>query len=825
MASPTMPETGARSGPSASRITAAAGRIQVDESGHVWRILADPPTARAARTAVDLRMLIPALAGWAAAAAALGMPGGRRLGVGVAAFVLGALLGWLGRPRHVRGGPAARLLALSALAIGVTLSAAGTADVIRRAGPVDELAARAGVARVTALVVGEPIDVGGGRVLVRVRLEGLVAGSTRWSSRASILVVGDERWADVVWHQRVTAVLRLTPARPADAVLAMGKPLSEPVVSEQSSWAARVSARVRSDLRAAVAVLPEDPRGLVPAMVFGDTSRSPPKLTDDMRSSGLAHLSAVSGANVSILIAAVLPLLRLLGLRRRWRPVVLVAVLAGFVLITRPEPSVIRAAVMGGVGVLALYRSTAAAGLPALAVAILVLLVFDPWLARSPGFALSALATLGLLVFAGPWSRALAQRLPGRSRAVSVAVVVPVAAMSLTAPVLVVLQGELGVVGIPANVLAAPFVAPVTIAGLVLAGLASLGVPTGWLAWLPGLPALAIAEIAHRGAGFAGLNPQWPQGGAGAALLVAVTVALLLTIPRIGYAVRRRPRFAFAVAALTGAGLLPVTALSWPPPSWQLVACDVGQGDALVLGTAPGHAVLVDAGPDVRAVDHCLRRLGVRVLDLVVLTHFHADHVDGLSGAVRGRPVGAILVSPVDEPADRAGTVAGLARAHGIPLRVARAGELLVIGAAELRVLAPLRRIDAGSVPNNASIVLSGRIGELDILLTGDIEAEAGAAVRAQLAPDLRTLEGQLAYDVVKAPHHGSGNLDRELMRATRAPLTLVSVGADNDYGHPAPSMLALAREVGTWVARTDELGDIAVWMADGRLYVRAGQR
>jgi beta-lactamase superfamily II metal-dependent hydrolase len=160
------------------------------------------------------------------------------------------------------------------------------------------------------------------------------------------------------------------------------------------------------------------------------------------------------------------------------------------------------------------------------------------------------------------------------------------------------------------------------------------------------------------------------------------------------------------------------------------VACDVGQGDGLVLATSPGHAVLVDAGPDPALIDGCLRRLGVQALDSVVLTHFHADHVDGLPGALAGRSVREILATPVHEPDFQWREVQRWAAGRGIPVRAVSAGDRLYWPGITADVWWPARRIAAGSVPNNASVVLAVRAGPLRALLLGDVEAQAEQAMK-----------------------------------------------------------------------------------------------
>lgn len=431
-------------------------------------------------------------------------------------------------------------------------------------------------------------------------------------------------------------------------------------------------------MREAAAPLPPDARGLLPALVIGDTSHTPQDLTDAMLATGMTHLSAVSGSNVAIVLACALGGASLAGVRRRWRPLVAVLVLAGFVVLARPEPSVIRAATMGTIGLIGLSRSRRAAGIPVLSAAVVVLLVVDPWLSRSYGFALSTLATLGLLLFTRSWGEAIGRRLPGRIQGWGPAMAIPVAAQAMCAPVVVLLQGSVSVVGVLANLLAAPLVAPATVTGVAAATVAPIW-PFGAriLCWVGAVPALGIARVARTCATVPGGTLPWPDGAPGAILLTVLTVFVLLSGRWGSHRVRLHPVIATSVCLLVLAAAAPTSAVTWPPPGWRLVACDVGQGDGLVLATTPGHAVLVDAGPDPVAINSCLRRLDISVLDSVVLSHFHADHVDGLPGALAGREVREILASPVHEPPYQWTEVQAWAGARGIPIRDLYAGDHL----------------------------------------------------------------------------------------------------------------------------------------------------
>jgi competence protein ComEC len=769
---------------------------------------------------------VPALAAWAAAAATLASSPRLRLMAAAGLLVVavgGVALTTGGRtsrlcPRPCRQGwrtPAALWLALCAGAASLVLLASAGHAVAREAGPVGELARSRAVVQAEGVVASEPL-VRGGRdgqtVLLRLTLTQVTGRGERSRVRTPVLVTGDERWADVRWRSRVGLQGRLSAAEPGEPVVAVLRPLGPPALRSPPGVVARGAEHLRAGLRDAAAPLPADARGLLPALVIGDTTRTPDDLTEAMLATGMTHLSAVSGSNVAIVLAAALGGAALLGVGRRWRPVVALLVLAGFVVLARPEPSVIRAAAMGAIGLVGLSRSRRAAGLPVLAAAVVGLLVVDPWLSRTYGFALSTLATLGLLLFVRSWGDAIGRRLPRRIRAWGPAFAIPVAAQAMCAPVVVLLQGSVSTVGVVANLLAAPLVAPATVAGVAAALTAVVWPPAGTaLCWVGALPALGIARVARVFATVPGGTLPWPDGAFGAVLLAALTTIVLVVSPWVVHHVRLRPLAACAVALLAMASGLPTSPATWPPPGWRLVACDVGQGDALVLATTPGRAVLVDAGPEPALVDRCLRRLDVRALDAVVLTHLHADHVEGLPGALAGREVREVLASPVRDPPHQWQEVQQWAAERGVPVHELYAGDRLEWAGVTADVWWPARRISAGSVPNNASVVLSVRSRGVDALLMGDVEREAGHAMLLALRRDARMARDAAELDVVKTPHHGSSNLDTDLMDAVRAPVAIISVGADNDYGHPAPRHLEVLRSWGSAVYRTDQRGDVAV--------------
>jgi competence protein ComEC len=777
---------------------------------------------------MDARLLVPALLGWIAVAAMLPL---RPVVLALSATGF-AGLGVALMHRRWRRRSWVTAAAFSLLGTAMCLVATAANSSIREAGLVPGLAAQRASATVEALVVSDPrvIQTKGVRpmelVMVRVSVRTVAGRGQRSKSSTPVLVFGDKTWAHVRWRETLRFSGRFDVADPGDDVVAVFNPSTAPESIGEPGLIADVAEHVRSGLRDAVSGLPDDARGLLPGLVIGDTSRTPQSLTAAMLTTGMTHLSAVSGSNVAVVLAAALGLCRVLGVRRRWRPPVALLLLVSFVILARPEPSVLRAAVMGVIGLLGLSTSRRRMGVPALSGAVLVLLCIDPWLSRSYGFALSTLATLGLLLFARPWGDWFARFLPTRLKGLGVAIAIPVAAQAMCGPVVVLLQGSVTLIGVVANLLAAPLVAPATVLGVSVALVALVSHPVAvLLGWLAALPTLGIAWVARACAGVPMGTLPWPDGAPGALLLTAVTVCLLFMGPWFIMTIRCRPYLVAALSALTLAGAWPTGGLTWPPPNWRMVACDVGQGDAQVFASGPGHAVVVDAGPDPAAIDGCLTRLNVDVVDAVVLTHFHADHVEGLPGVMHSRLVRQILTSPVLDPAFQVNEVQGWAAAAAVPVQPIYPGDHLRWGSVQVSVIWPVRVIHEGSVPNNASVVMSVDVGGLRVLMPGDVETVAAHEVLLALRRD-PAYRGSRGYDVLKVPHHGSRLQDPALLAEVRAPVALVSVGAGNTYGHPAPATVDLLRADGSQVFRTDQRGDIAVTRtSDGTVLVSTRRR
>lgn len=753
-------------------------------------------------TASDLRLAGPAGAAWLTAAFVLGTSPQVALVVTGVLVAVGLLT--LATRRRTAGALAAALLCAAAAGAvsGVRLAAL-------RSGPVPGLAAAGAPVTAELVVTGDP-QLHAGRVRGSALGRSLVVFPARISlvvtrgsgvpvrTPVTVLATGPG-WTGLLPSSRLSVTGRLAPARRGDLVAAVLLARGPPVVLGSPTPVQGVAGRIRAGLRAASAGLPADTAGLLPGLVIGDTSRLSPALRQDFQTTGMTHLVAVSGANVAIVLAAVLVLARWLRLGPRAGPAAAGLALAGFVVLARPSASVLRAAAMGLVIVLALGTGRARAALPALAAAVLGLLLVEPALSRSVGFALSVAATAGLLVLAPPMRQWFARRLPGW---LADAIAIPLAAQCACAPLIAAISAQVSLVAVPANLLAAPAVVPATLFGVLTALAAPWCPPLGRaLAQLAGVPAGGIVAVAHLGAGLPGAAVSWPGGRTGAALLAAASLVVAITG---GNAVGRRLLATILASALLTVAVVRVVAPGWPPPGWQLVACDVGQGDALVLSAGGGAAVVVDAGPDPELVDRCLHDLRIRSVPLVILTHLHADHVEGLPAVLKGHHVREVEIGPLDEPAEESARVARWVRSAGARLTRAVDGESRGIGALRWQVLAPARPFSGtNSDPNNSSIVVRVRLAGFTALLTGDIEPPAQQA--------LLDSDADLRADVLKVPHHGSDHQEPRFLAATGASLALSSVGAGNTYGHPSARTLDRLRAAGARSYRTDQDGSVAL--------------
>lgn len=726
------------------------------------------------------------LAGMASRAAGLG------LGAAATVLCLGALVGLSRRrPAYHPAAPVGRVAVLVVL-----VSFAGPAAMHRALlsdGPVDRLASQGGPADMVARVAAEPSvddERGWWTILRLASLDG-----TRTRERVVL------RGRDTPPVLGATLAFRAT-ARPVDVARGFGQYLQRRHVVAHVSPVGPVEVRappgplvastefVRARVRdAAARGLGGDRAGLAVGLITGDTRLLGDDTQDRMAEVGLTHLVAVSGSNVAIVVAGIVLVAGVAGVGARGRRVLVLVGIAWFVVLTRAEPSVLRAAVMAAVVLAAHVRGVGSQPVHALGVAVLVLVAVDPAMAGSLGLLLSAAATGGVLVVAP----VVARRLHAWPRPVAALAAATIGAQVAVAPVLLVVD-EVPLSSIPANLIAVPAAAVASIVAGVGAVVAVGHPPAASVVFALADPPVRVVLAAARVPDLPVISPADP------AAMVAMLGAVVWLLARRGSRVARVALLATAVGA---ALLVPVAR---PAPSTLTVtAIDVGQGDAILV-EGGGARILVDGGPDEHTVATWLQRRGIRSLDLVVLSHPHADHAAGLPAVVESVDVGAVWLRPVASDQPHEARVRAAAEATRTSVMEPVAGQHAAVGDLDVQVLSPPRGspfLGSDREVNEMSLVLRVDRGDQRALLTGDAEEEAQDILLERPAT--------LRAGLLKVPHHGSATTDPALFAAVRPRVAMISAGRDNDYGHPHATVLDALRDIGTEVHRTDLAGSVTV--------------
>jgi competence protein ComEC len=558
---------------------------------------------------------------------------------------------------------------------------------------------------------------------------------------------------------------------------------------------------LHDDFRVRAARWSGDAGALVPGLVLGNTDGIPESLSEAMRVTSLTHLMAVSGSNCAIVVGLAFGIAALCRAPLWGRVAASGVALVSFVVVVGPDPSVIRSSIMAAIGLAVLLWGRPVVGTTALCAAILVALIFDPTLSHSIGFALSVSATLGLLVLARPLTEIASRWMPVP---VAVAVAIPTSAAIACQPIILGFSPYIPVYGVLANILAEPLIPIATVCGLLSIVLSPVPFVSDGLLAISTAIASVVAAIARTGAALPGARLPWPPGAWGVGLAALVSFGIIV-------AVFRRWRTAGALVAVFAstvglASTVGAGRVAWAsaPHEWSWAQCDVGQGDAVLVRDA-GRVALIDAGRTEPPLRECLSALGITHIDILVITHFDADHVGGFRPLV-GR-VGTVLHGPPDGDADV--TIINQLRSGGARVVSAERGLTGTLGRLNWRVLWP-----SGNSPrepgNPSSVtVLFERGAECDATCVSGLDLGDLPGAEQTI---VRRAGGLVPTDVVKVSHHGSSDQDSELYRRVRAPVALIGVGADNEYGHPTAETLDVLAGVGSTVARSDLNGIVLVW-------------
>lgn len=606
--------------------------------------------------------------------------------------------------------------------------------------------------------------------------------------------------------------------------------VGKPVYHAIFDWKARAQETINQ-------LIPEPQAGLLSGILLGVGHAMPPAIVSDFQVTGITHIVVISGFNIAI-IAGIFVRLGDPLFGKRGAAVFAIVGIVLYTILVGADPSVVRAAVMGSVYVIAqrlLGRPSVSLG--SLFFAAFVMTVANPMALWDIGFQLSFAATLSLMLYADPFIKRTRDWLNRRFErptteqilgVLSEAVLVTIAAQILTLPLLMYYFQQVSLISLVANAFILPAQSGVmlwggltTIVGMVIP---SVGQLFGWVAYLFLWYTIAMAHLFAQ-VPYAQIPLAFP---ASALVLVYAITAVLTWYGQLDdeqrFEWRQRLQQHLPAHATFGASILLVI-LSW---QWQITQpdgllhvafLDVGQGDAIFIQTPTGRQILVDGGHYPTVLNDQLGRqmpFWDREIDLVIATHPDADHVSGLPGVFSRYQVGRLLVSTVADGRTAAyDELFTLAEEQATEIHQAVAGEVIVIeDGVRLEVVHPASLSDDR---NNNSVAVRLVYGDFSLLLTGDAEEAAEAEMIASGRP-LQAL-------VFKAGHHGAQNATTmPMLEAVRPQIVVISAGADNRFGHPHPDVLSRAAAVGATVLRTDELGTISVSTDGETMWWQAGR-
>ncbi len=586
-------------------------------------------------------------------------------------------------------------------------------------------------------------------------------------------------------------------------------------------------------------LFPEPSASLLSGILLGIETGIPRSLLDDFNATSATHIIAISGFNIAIVAGAIgLLTKRFLGIYRA--AVVSLLAITLYTILVGADDAVVRAAIMGSISLIAIIAGRQTFALASLAAAALLMTLWNPLVLWDVGFQLSFAATLGLVLLVGPmeerfrdWLSGLTseERATGLVRLLSGPLLITLAAQLAVWPITLHYFRRLSLVSPVTNFLIIPAQPGVMLVG----GLATLlgaihpllGQPVAWVAWVFVAYTIGVVELTARiplasfELGGFSAGAMWLYYGVVGASILAVS--------------QERDRLreiwggftqGFSTKLLAG-GLAVAVILAWiaaaqmPDGRLHVHFLDVGQGDAIFIQCPNGQQILVDGGPTPSMLlSHLGRRMPFwdRSLDLVILTHAEVDHVGGLVDMLERYQVGLVLDSGQECTNATCESWRALIEEKGIPYRKAEAGmQVTVCGAVLLDILHPPAPLMSGtsSDTNNNSVVLRLQYGQFSALLTGDVMEEAERVLLSSGQP--------LAGLVLKVPHHGGDtSLTTPFLEAIGPELAIISVGADNRFGHP--DEVTLEKLHGLPVHRTDQHGNIELVTDGARYWIRAGR-
>ncbi|MDR1033843.1 MAG: ComEC/Rec2 family competence protein [Bifidobacteriaceae bacterium] len=628
-----------------------------------------------------------------------------------------------------------------------------------------------------------------------------------------------------------------------------------------------------NDMKARTVVATEsienkDALGLMFGMSFGDKQYMSKTLITNTANSSLSHLTAVSGTHLVILIAVIQAFLFALRLPNFVIVVLQIVIISFFTMFVHSVDSIMRAAFMSIAGLLSIFFKRPSNAISALSAGIIALILLDPFRAISYGFILSCLATFAIIVFSGKMAEKLERVL---AESLGKIVAIPLVATIFSSPIIYLMNGQIQLLGVISNILVSPFVSGATIFGILSTVTSFIPSLSAVLGYIGAFFSNFIVVIANAVGEMPFAAPMWLPFlplPIGFMLMIAMFV-IMYNFNRIyrfmfkkvtGYeaseannlttkAKRKFAKFThkykemfalqpaiviFAVVIL----ILPITGITAysvqntgsVPKTWMIGACKVGQGDANLIRTGANSAILVDTGPDLDLLTDCMDAFAIHNIDLLVLTHFHSDHVAGTRALLDKLPVKQALVSPVQASSNEVKDNLTALDAKNIPYHIAEAGETATIQSGDFNVKwEVLQSKTAGDVTkmsaaklddaeNNSSIALfieaTDRFGgteqKLTEILLGDLESTGQSSL-------LGAIKGNAKYanvDVLKVAHHGSKTQNKDLAKFLAPKVAIYDVGK-NTFGHPNPTTVELFESLGA-VSLDTFSSNVGVYAGDG---------
>ena len=542
---------------------------------------------------------------------------------------------------------------------------------------------------------------------------------------------------------------------------------------------------------------------LFQGVMLGEKKALDQALKQSLQLTGTAHVLTVSGLHLTMIAAALSTMLEKILCGRKTRFAVMTAFLAAFTGLTGCAAGTVRATIMALMRELARIRGRRYEPLTALSLAALLMTLVNPVWALDGSFQFSFFVVLGILLLSGGVAEMRNRRTqtlsPAKSavRGLLSAAGVSFCAQIAALPIQLLFYGYVPLLSLPMNLLCG-FLMPFLLLGGWVSTLIGVPVPPlgALTAKIACLPAMLFEWISMHAALFSHAILRLPAPYPISILFFALLMMLLSRRIRFG---SRRSAAALLMAALT--------AVTYGPrfdPQARYVQLDVGQGDASLFRWGR-KAVIVDVGPeDSYELLRYLRNEGLFV-EAVILSHLDKDHAGALKllleSEIRIPAVAMPVGADAKRPAEPVEAALELIKEKGIALHGIRRGNQMTVGDLSMLALAPE---DAAEERNDDSLVLHAQLDGVSFLLTGDLPSSAEPESLPQC-------------DVLKVAHHGSkSSTSEELLAQVRPKLALISVGADNWYGHPSRDVLERLKEAGTFALRTDQRGCITLRLADG---------